>query len=521
MNFSYVLHPSLSFFNGTTVSVDDQINRLYQNSNLLINMGEVPLEKTISHDINAYDGPKRQLYEGMQNSISLKRRRIDFNNQINSMHMHSIDLTNPFRSLNVMNFYDFIREAEKQALSRDALVLAKKLQDKIRVDQQALYDANNQVKCDQRWNMKSSNNVDFIHHDRFNHVSEHHSVELFRHDVNIYKHQDELCTKPKPPPAPVPEVKEVEGSAFHSEKRKSGRNWYMRYQELLEFKKQYGHCNVKRTKNKTLGKWVANQRFHYKMRNDGKTSNLTAERIEALDKIGFEWTVRTKDDRSWQERFDELVAFRKEHGHCNVPQRYKNNLALAEWVVNQRYQYKKVNFGNSSYLTPERIEILEKLGFEWSPGHKFSKLWPQRFEELLEFKKENGHCNVPYSYKPNEALGLWVVYQRHQYRRKHEGKSSYINEERIEALDKLGFEWNLDNKFNKQWQERFDELVEFKKRHGHCNVSRDRHNGILGRWVSYQRSQYNKRFEGKVSYISKGRIEALEQLGFQWKAKKD
>ena len=34
-------------------------------------------------------------------------------------------------------------------------------------------------------------------------------------------------------------------------------------------------------------------------------------------------------------------------------------------------------------------------------------VWYQRYNELVDYKKSNGDCNVPQTYKPNRALGTW------------------------------------------------------------------------------------------------------------------
>jgi Helicase associated domain len=60
--------------------------------------------------------------------------------------------------------------------------------------------------------------------------------------------------------------------------------------------------------------------------------------------------------------------------------------------------------------------------------------------ELADFKKENGHCNV-HTNAVNRKLGTWVHHQRRQYKLFKEGQPCHITEERIRALDDLGFVW--------------------------------------------------------------------------------
>ena len=45
-----------------------------------------------------------------------------------------------------------------------------------------------------------------------------------------------------------------------------------------------------------------------------------------------------KADCIWDVRFKELTAFKLEHGHCNVPQKYPTNKSLGIWVNKQRME---------------------------------------------------------------------------------------------------------------------------------------------------------------------------------------
>merc|ERR1712238_398232 len=62
-----------------------------------------------------------------------------------------------------------------------------------------------------------------------------------------------------------------------------------------------------------------------------------------------------------------LHAKKTHGGNTNVPRDYSPNKIFGNWVANQRYTYRlflEGNFDNSS-MTPARIELLEKLGFDW------------------------------------------------------------------------------------------------------------------------------------------------------------
>mmetsp|Transcript_2870 Transcript_2870/g.6166 ORF Transcript_2870/g.6166 Transcript_2870/m.6166 type:complete len:361 (+) Transcript_2870:1-1083(+) len=72
----------------------------------------------------------------------------------------------------------------------------------------------------------------------------------------------------------------------------------------------------------------------------------------------------------WIDRYNELVQFQKDHGHCRVPHGYTKNRKLAWWVMNQRAQFSHLKAGKKTWLTPERIQMLDDIGFVWYPHVK-------------------------------------------------------------------------------------------------------------------------------------------------------
>jgi hypothetical protein len=75
-------------------------------------------------------------------------------------------------------------------------------------------------------------------------------------------------------------------------------------------------------------------------------------------------------------------------------------------------------------------------------------------------------------------------------------------------LDDIGFSWN-GNKDH--WMNRYNELVEFRNKTGHCNVPcKYEANKVLGYWVSTQRYSFKK------GRLSKECIAKLNKIGFAW-----
>jgi hypothetical protein len=88
----------------------------------------------------------------------------------------------------------------------------------------------------------------------------------------------------------------------------------------------------------------------------------------------------------WNDRFQDLVDFKKQTGHCLVPHNHPLNQQLAQWVKRQRYQFKLKNMSRHSTLTSIRQEALEEMGFVWD-SHKAA--WLERLEALKLFKVEH------------------------------------------------------------------------------------------------------------------------------------
>ena len=174
--------------------------------------------------------------------------------------------------------------------------------------------------------------------------------------------QNNPCKRQKHVHAPTNITEDV--SKSHLEK------WHQRFKDLLLFHKKYGHCLVPLNwpENQQLAHWIKHQRCQYKAKLEGKHSTLTHARQEALEKLGFVWDSRRA---AWEERFNELLAFRNKNGHCNVPTNFKENPKLSTWVKCQRRQYKLFLEGKKTHMTRERISKLSSVYFVWFPRKSF------------------------------------------------------------------------------------------------------------------------------------------------------
>lgn len=59
---------------------------------------------------------------------------------------------------------------------------------------------------------------------------------------------------------------------------------------------------------------------------------------------------------TWNDRLEELVAFKAIHGHCNVTRDYKGNKSLGTWVQTQR-QRKKEEGRSYAWFSPPQCHV--------------------------------------------------------------------------------------------------------------------------------------------------------------------
>ncbi|MFM9968427.1 MAG: helicase associated domain-containing protein [Burkholderiales bacterium] len=77
-----------------------------------------------------------------------------------------------------------------------------------------------------------------------------------------------------------------------------------------------------------------------------------------MNEIGFSWDPF---DEKWERGNSALVEYKQINGHCNVPQKWKENPSLGKWVSDQRKKWREKS------LKPMYVKRLNKLGFVWQP----------------------------------------------------------------------------------------------------------------------------------------------------------
>ena len=255
-----------------------------------------------------------------------------------------------------------------------------------------------------------------------------------------------------------------------------GEVWWETYAELERFKENAGHANAPSTI--LLGKWCSKQRSL------NAKGELFADRVAALDKLGFSWEIHND---AWWENYSQLKRFFEVHGHLNMP---KGTGPAQWWYAHQRKGYK------AGELQPDRIAALNAIGFSWAV---YDNAWQNAIQSLTQFVAEHGHADVLQS----TLLGRWL------YKQKHTHKKGQLAPERVAELEALGVRWNIVEEI---WWNKLKELTQFKDEHGHADAPQDTK---IGGWASSQRAAH------KRGSLSPDKIAAMEAIGFKWHIKDD
>lgn len=305
--------------------------------------------------------------------------------------------------------------------------------------------------------------------------------------------------------------------------------WRNQYQALVGYFNVHGHSKVPynygpssnaesgsnepngdAAASSSLGAWVKRQQYQYKRFQDGKSSEMTPERIKLLEGVDMVWYRR---DKSWMDRYKELQDYKEQHGHIRVHP--TENASLVEWIRDQRSRYKEyLRLGrrgtqerdedelkgrspndlssSSPALNKSQAKLIEEIGLDALVDKREGK-WQKHIDQLLTFRSVHGHCLVPNQYPKNQGLATWCKRQRQTYRLHLQGKDTPLTSERIDQLKMMGFEFEvtperrMSLKLSKSWEEQLAEVVTFKKEKGHLDVPDTTE---LGHWWKTQKAAF-------------------------------
>jgi len=131
--------------------------------------------------------------------------------------------------------------------------------------------------------------------------------------------------------------------------------------------------------------------------------------------------------KTWQERFEEVLAFKKKHKTLpskNSKSRYKAQNSLGRWLTQQR-KYRRIG-----KLSKNRIKLLESIGITWDGSKLREDNWVDNFKRLTQFRNKNPDT-WPSWYtkdKTERSLAIWCHFNRTWYRVTRRGLGKYPKE---------------------------------------------------------------------------------------------
>lgn len=254
-----------------------------------------------------------------------------------------------------------------------------------------------------------------------------------------------------------------------------------------------------------------------------ESESTTRRRKRGVKRKDCEEKTRHRDtrrDMEWNEKYNLLVHHLAQHGTSTVPNKPENN-ALTTWINAQKTDYRKLQQTGTSKLTASQVQRLNDVGLKFTAKRRYAS-WDQRLEQLKTFKEANGHARVPVNHPD---LGSWVHDQRRQYKLYiNNDPKTKMTQEKLQQMIHVGFIFEVakksqqyDSRSNaKSWEDRFEELKDFKETFGHTIVPQ--HYPNLGWWVNTQRKERKKLKAGKKTSLTIERCLKLTEIGFVFDA---
>ncbi len=106
----------------------------------------------------------------------------------------------------------------------------------------------------------------------------------------------------------------------------------------------------------TLGKWCKKQRVDFQATFQANKFHLSQDHIDKLATIGFQFCLydkKPKKNLKWNDRYNDLVDYKNEHGHANPPKRTQRTL----------FQNKMNKVSKNGLIYQHQIDKLVAIGF--------------------------------------------------------------------------------------------------------------------------------------------------------------
>lgn len=212
--------------------------------------------------------------------------------------------------------------------------------------------------------------------------------------------------------------------------------------------------------------------------------------------------VRPSRKEVWWNNFYAVQSFYKEYGHLTMPEK-----RLVDWLTYQRYHAKS--------LTNQQLDALDSIEYKSVKLHRphDEEQWAAKLNRLVSDQ----------SAKRSRDIEVWLNRQRRL------SESGTLSDDRKKLLLEKGIDLQRKHhakcgkrgpgkKGEERWMQNFSKLVDYRERHGDCNVpTRYAEDRSLGYWVVNQRKKYNEKGPDGRPMLDEKRVDMLNEIGFQWK----
>lgn len=141
--------------------------------------------------------------------------------------------------------------------------------------------------------------------------------------------------------------------------------------------------------------------------------------------------------------------------------------------------------------TKETKELFEEL------ENKLNDIWEYWYDKLVEYN--DTHETSMVSREENEELYYWCSRQRNSYNKEK------LPEDRVDSLKLLNFIWDFKNY---KWFQMYQKLKDYKSKNNDCKVPK--------RYIDDSQLFFGVGTQRKKNHMTKERLNALDELGFDW-----
>jgi len=278
--------------------------------------------------------------------------------------------------------------------------------------------------------------------------------------------------------------------------------WMKRLEEVKNYIDEYKirPSQSKKSKVKTLGKWVSHQIQNYKNKIASMSDPVKYQLwTEFMNNEMYRCAFKNLDEK-WNQKFEESKLYIEKHNQRPPQQSKLNEVKLLEcWFSNQKNNYKnKIN----SMKDP----IKYQLWTEFINNDKYKcafidhdEVWNHNFEESkLYIEKHNQRPSNGSKISEVKSLGIWFSVQIKNYKNKIQNMKDPIKYQ-------LWTEFMNDDKYicafknlDEEWNHNFEESKLYIEKHNQrpSNGSKISEVKSLCYWFDSQMTNYKNKIQG-------------------------